>query len=123
MSSIQKRILQKQYSIWNKTRVFPFETFAILVSYLIKQTYTSENIYYIDIEYWGKNGPIKQWIMDYLIKTFNIQIRSDQILFTQVGKKSPSHKYAYDSFSGRYKNRKQTITAAMIENIKKDRRV
>lgn len=54
----------------------------------------------IDTEYTGREGGIKGMLLR-MARQDNIDVASHQIRFKQVGKKSPAHKVAIETFRGR----------------------
>ena len=76
--------------------------FAILLFLLLQEELPRLELVSIDPEYPGHEPTIKNVVMAYCRK-HGIQIYADQIMFRRVGKKSPAHMLAYETFKGRKK--------------------
>lgn len=84
-----KRLLQEEFRLRKKPRMFIFDTFcALLVIILIKIKPTST--IFIDKEYFGNEDVIKVRILEFMGNIMGSKYVPD-IDFTLVGKSSPAH--------------------------------
>jgi hypothetical protein len=90
LSKKSKRILQQFFRVQNKSQVFIYLTFAILVTIILKEV-KPKNKVIIDSEYPGHEALIKNIIKNTL-KQFNIS--TPPLEFNLVGKSSPAHDLA-----------------------------
>jgi len=102
LKSKDKKYLQQLFRDAEKPKMFVIETFALSVLFLIKKSFSRSNIYFIDVEYPGKNEIIKSYIIRFA-KKIKISIVPEQIQFKLVGKSSKAHETAYGVFSKKVK--------------------
>lgn len=87
-----KRLLQEEFRIRKKPRMFIYDTFcALLVIILLKVK--PKAAVFIDKEYFGNEDVIKARILEFIDKITSSDYIPD-IDFTLVGKSSPAHKLA-----------------------------
>ena len=87
-----KRLLQEEFRMRKKPRMFIYDTFcALLVIILLKVKPVTA--VFIDKEYFGNEDVIKAKILEYISKITNSDYIPD-IDFTLVGKSSQAHKLA-----------------------------
>ncbi|TSC64197.1 MAG: Uncharacterized protein G01um101493_199 [Microgenomates group bacterium Gr01-1014_93] len=87
-----KRLLQEEFRLRRKPRMFIFDTFcALLTIILIKAKPTAP--VFIDKEYFGNEALIKARILEFINK-IGLSNYIPEIEFTLVGKNSPAHHLA-----------------------------
>jgi len=109
VSSKDKRFVQNLYRKAGKPRMFVYELFSLLVAHLIKQSFTKNNLYIIDIEYFHKDDLLTQLIFQFL-KKLKIYAEKEQIIFSRIGRKSKAHTEAYLRYLGKRKAKVFSIT-------------
>lgn len=118
-----KRILQKYFRAKNKSRMFIFFTFAVLIYVLTKDIILNHRIT-IDQEYVGHEDIIKSLILD-IFDSEQTRINKEDIIFKEIGKKSKAHTVAVDAF--RLKKADQKVSSSdiikIISKLKKKNRV
>lgn len=100
ISAVDKQSLQEIFRLSGRPRMFVYEVFSVLTAIIIKKTYTPENSYIIDIEYFHQDDLIINLILKYL-KKMKIYLDKNIISISQIGKKSEAHKQAYSIFKKR----------------------
>ncbi len=89
--------------------------FSTLLYLLLRDHFQRLSVVTIDLEYPGYERDIKDWVMT-LCRRNNVLVHHDQIEFHRVGKKSPSHLLAYQTYKGQ-KPPNRRITAQEILRI------
>lgn len=84
-----KRLLQEEFRIRKKPRMFIFDTFCALLVIILLKVKPITTIF-IDKEYFGNEDIIKARILEFMGKISNSDYIPD-IDFTLVGKSSPAH--------------------------------
>jgi len=72
----------------------------------------------IDPEYPGYEADIKDWGLT-LCRRNNLPVHRDQIVFRQVGKKSPSHSLAYRTFKGKTQPTRRIVAEGVLKLVGK----
>ena len=116
ISSQDKKRLKTYFRIMNKRKMYINQTFAILLAYLIINTFTQTQQYIIDIEYPGQMNTIKDLTIQYL-RRLNIPIQPQQIQFNQIGKSSMAHEHAYLTFKKRGKTKIRKISISQVLSL------
>ena len=98
IKSIDKQYLQQIYRSIGRPQLFVFDVFSIMVSFVMAKTYSNENIYIIDREYYGHEAVLRGLIMKNLHKQ-NIPIKKYQVDFGLIGKKSKAHETVYTRYT------------------------
>lgn len=101
ISASQKRkvlaVLKKRRPQWS-TRLTIVYVFSVLVYLLVKDHMEKLSLIIIDKEYPGHEAVIKNRILT-LCRRRGIVIHKDQIVFANIGKKSPAHKLAWKAYN------------------------
>lgn len=105
----EKQKLQKHFRKIGKPNLFVYMTFAVLICLLIKGERSIDEII-IDREYAGQEALIKSYLMQFLKKSGR-NFDKRRIYFREIGKKSPAHDCAVES----YRLKKAVIKIRCIE--------
>ena len=92
-----KQQLQQIFRKAGKPRMFVIQTFSCLVYLLVKESLPEVTQLVIDREYPGYEKLIKSYLVQ-LTKSDSKPLFSDMIYFTEIGRKSPAHLKAYQSY-------------------------
>lgn len=109
----EKRKLQKAFREFNKSPLFVYKTFALLIYFLIKDDFNKIQSIIIDQEYPGKENEIKTYLFRQFKKD-GINFSAKNIHFLEIGRKSRAHFCAYDTSRGKIVPRK-IITAKNLK--------
>ncbi len=97
-----KKELKKIFRQQDKSRVFVYKTFAVLIYILIKQDLDKIQQIIIDKEYWDKEALIKNLLLQ-IIRKAGREFPKNNISFRQIGKASKAHLLAYSVYSKKAK--------------------
>lgn len=97
ISAVEKQKLVKALRAFDyPKKSFVLKIFATLIFLLIKNEKIEEVV--IDREYLGNESTIKNIIVQHFRKA---RIKEPDIIFAEIGKKSPAHKVALEVFRGK----------------------
>lgn len=114
-----KRFIQEIFRKQLKGHLFIYRTFAALVFLLVKEKVSSQDRLIIDTEYTGKEGLIKDIILEYFDKS---KLTPPEIIFQRIGNTPPVHYLVYDVYVGNLTPDKIiSLTEVIYLAIKKDR--
>jgi hypothetical protein len=102
------QILRRQYPKAFYLRLFSASLFLLLKDYLDRL-----NLITIDIEYMGKEETIKGILLDLIRKT-HPGYPKDTIIFQRVGKRSPAHKKAIETYRGKRQADKKILAQDIL---------
>jgi hypothetical protein len=74
--------------------------FSALLFLLLEHEIGKLSLVVVDPEYPGYEADIKDWVLT-LCRRNVVPVLRDQIMFRQVGKKSPAHELAYQTYKGK----------------------
>lgn len=115
IKTTDKRLLQKMYrNLFNKQRQYVYEVFSALV-YLSLMAVKPNSRIVIDREYPGQEGLLKLLILEYDLGSQIV--KSENIDFGLVGKRSSAHKLAYQTFKKQKKPDKIVAAKDITEVI------
>lgn len=116
LSAKSKRYLQDVFRKAGRPRMFVYEVFAALVTFLIQlaEREGQHNLYVVDKEYPGWSDEIKGMIFKFSRK-LDLKLELEQIRFAEVGKGSRAHDNAYLTFKG---SRRATKTIQLEEVLR-----
>jgi len=97
VTTLTKKIIQELYRKAKIPRIFVYEFFALLISLLIKETFSKTQTYIIDTEYPGKSDLIERHILKFC-KRLIPKLNPDQISFGTIKEGSKSDKTAHEEF-------------------------
>ncbi|MBU2544984.1 hypothetical protein KKC65_00805 [Patescibacteria group bacterium] len=97
----EKRELETIFRKNNKSKVFIFKTFAILIFLLIKDDLIEIQHISIDLEYPGKDYLIKDYLLTMIRKYRSFDKRD--IAFTRVDRKTKAHELAINVYRNHIK--------------------
>ena len=86
-------VIKRRRPEWSSALVHVY-VFSVLVYLLIKDHTQKLSLVIIDREYLGHEGVIKNRILT-LCRKRGLVVHKDQIVFANIGKKSPAHKLAW----------------------------
>lgn len=92
-----KRIIQKIYRDAGKPHLFIYRTFALLIFLLVRDRLHILQEIIIDDEYPGWNFMIKNFLLQQ-VRTVITDFNKQSICFQCIGKKSPAHHKAYETY-------------------------
>lgn len=84
-----KRLLQEEFRLRKKPRMFIFDTFCALLAIILLKVRPTAPVF-VDKEYFGNEDLIKARILEFISKLSSSSYISE-IEFTLVGKSSPAH--------------------------------
>ena len=90
-------------------RIFAILLFWVLRQYLFKLQQVT-----VDVEYPGHEATIKNMVLT-LSRKHKLRMFADQIIFAQVGKKSPSHGLAYSVYKGKRQPERRVTAEAIVK--------
>ena len=79
---------------------FYWQLFAAVLFLLLKDCIERMDRVTIDIEYPGRERDIKRRLLN-LCREFNLRVGAEQIHFAPIGKRSPAHHVAIQTFRGK----------------------
>lgn len=112
ISSRNKKLLLELYRKAERPRMFVYELFSLLTALLIHSSFSKENIYIIDIEYFSQDNLLRQLIIQFLLK-MKIICSKEQIIFRRIGKLSEAHTNAYRIHTGKKKVKAVNISVIL----------
>jgi hypothetical protein len=112
----EKRILEKAYTSSGRRKMFMFEVFSLLTTYLIKNSFCTTHLYYVDIEYDGRMPLIKERIL-YFAHKISLPLDSAYVYYRSIGKSSLAHVHANNTFSGKQKPTFEITAQAVLSVI------
>ena len=95
---IVQQTLRQRRPEWSAKLVKVY-VFSVLLYLLLRDHMAQTSMVVIDTEYTGYEAVIKNRVLT-LCRRQGIKVYADQIMFQQVGKKSPAHKAAITVFRG-----------------------
>jgi hypothetical protein len=116
ISAREKRLIQQELKRrkpeWSKNLVKVY-VFSVLVYLLLRDRMAMLDRVIIDTEYTGYEAVIKNRILS-LCRRQGMKVFADQIVFQQVGKKSPAHKAAIAVFRAEVEPDKEVRAADVL---------
>lgn len=111
----EKRKLQTLFRQKKRHPSFPYRVFAALISITIQDSLSSLPELVIDTEYTGKDDLIKFYLIGY-IKKFRRHSPLPDITFRSIGRKSPAHILAINTYR-KHSKPNYKISAAEVARI------
>lgn len=111
-----KREIQNVFRQGNKSRIFVYKLFSLLIFILIKPHISKIDEIVIDTEYPGKSAIIKDFLLREIRKA-NPKFQKENISFGNIGKKSRAHQTAYKAFKKKSKVDKTVSLKDILKNL------
>jgi hypothetical protein len=96
---VKQTVTQRLRNQRKPKRMTTLSIFAACLFLLLRDHMEQLERVVIDVEYPGKDGDIRGSLL-YHFHRHNIRVHKDQIVFQQVGKKSPAHELALSIYRG-----------------------
>lgn len=95
-----KQQLQRIFCEAGKPKMFVIQTFSYLLYLLLKKSLPQITQIIVDREYQGYENLIKSYLIQ-VARSDSIKLFPDEISFAEIGRKSPAHLKAYQSYQTR----------------------
>ena len=92
------------------------QLFATALFLLLKDHIADIALAIIDVEYHSRDREIKQHLLN-LLRRAGHTVSSDQFVFQEIGKKSPAHKKAVETFRGKIKPDREIGLEELLEQL------
>ena len=98
--AVKRESLRKLRARGRRGKSLYLQLFAVALYLLLKEHITKLSLISIDVEYPGHNRAVKEHLLN-LLRRDGLNVPAEAIEFRYIGKKSPAHRLALETFRGK----------------------